>query len=806
MPISRGLRLLPSLALLVLLACALAPASPALAASSDGCPNEQIRAESNVNPATGQPYSLGLPECRAYEMVSPLEKQQHAAIRAESPVRNPVAPEGDAIGWTSEGDYAGADNYQAHGFQPTNPYIASRTPAGWITRSAYPPADLIAEPFGNGIGASVSPSLGAFTPSLSDESVCGFGTLTESLGTNVVCALREPSESWHSTPAYRTVSGASLKSIPFVGASRDLNVEVFEDPVLTAHFLSADTRREGACNPSVFSESCDGIYEITGVGTASPELHLVNVDSSGNMIGPESPAGIGAGANLNVEVEGGSDYQAISADGAIIYFTATPTGGVPTVYARINNTETVAVSQSNPTQCTEVCAEAEAQPALYQGASANGQKVFFTTSQPLVNGDTDTTEDLYEYNFAAPPAQRLVQVSRGGLGDGSPGSGAEVRSVLSISEDGSHVYFSAYGVLTTLPNGLGETATKGAFNIYGYDTETGETKFVASLSEQDTPLGGAPVRGGNSAARFERQVQTTPDGEFLVFSSYAKLITTGPESDTDEAQDVYRYDFQTDRLNRISISHNNFGDNGNKPGFNAIIAPVASKEGGAMPDINDVNRAISTNGKDIVFSTSEQLAGNDVAGGTDTSCIAESANTAGCEVYLWHECTEEACADGDAGEVNLISSGTPVAKGATAPVISSTGGDIFFQTENALVAQDTDELGDIYDARIDGGFPAPTPPPSCGGEACQGAPGSSPAFASPGSNSFSGGGNLTAGSTAFPAPVTSKPKPLTKAQELTKALKQCKRDKKKAKRLSCERTAHKKFGAAPKKRAASKKG
>src|SRR5271155_4627596 len=68
-------------------------ATPARAAAGEGCPNEQLRRESNINPATGQPYSIGLPECRAYEMVSPLDKQGHSASGLTG-LGVPVAPSG----------------------------------------------------------------------------------------------------------------------------------------------------------------------------------------------------------------------------------------------------------------------------------------------------------------------------------------------------------------------------------------------------------------------------------------------------------------------------------------------------------------------------------------------------------------------------------------------------------------------------------------------------------------------------------------------------------------------------------------
>jgi hypothetical protein len=136
--------------------------------------------------------------------------------------------------------------------------------------------------------------------------------------------------------------------------------------------------------------------------------------------------------------------------------------------------------------------------------------------------------------------------------------------------------------------------------------------------------------------------------------------------------------------------------------------------------------------------------------------------------------------------------------------MSSSGSDIFFSTHTQLVGQDTDVLRDIYDARTDGGFPAPTPEPSCSGEACQGASSGSPSFGSSGSSSFTGGGNLTPGSTSFPPPEEPKAKPLTRAQKLTKALKQCKKDKAKKKRLACEKQARKQYASIRKARPKAK--
>ena len=116
-------RLTPACAwLLGVAACAvLAPAlsaTPALAA--EPCPNEQLREESNPNLATGQRYSTELPECRAYEMVSPLYKQSHDAGAAAAGI--PVAPDGETAGFGSECDFAEPENYAVNNF-PQNAYL-----------------------------------------------------------------------------------------------------------------------------------------------------------------------------------------------------------------------------------------------------------------------------------------------------------------------------------------------------------------------------------------------------------------------------------------------------------------------------------------------------------------------------------------------------------------------------------------------------------------------------------------------------------------------------------------------------------
>jgi hypothetical protein len=810
------LRRIGAIIAFTLVAAVSIPGAPALAATGEGCPNEAVRAESNVNPTTGQPYSTGLPECRAYEMVSPREKG--GADVLQGGFTFPAAADGDAVGFASQNAFGDAENGVASFGNEADFYVARRGTEGWSTSSANPPRAVVAKP--SAAGGDASPE------DFSTLSDCGLTVIDNATsGSSAVCAIRETDNPWLSSPIYPNLTGSVYDNdsgnndTEYSGSSTGLADLVFTSVAGPGSaFLPADTSSHSA-----------GLYEVTRNGDTAFELSLVNVNDSGEEIGPATTTQLGgialeagaAGGSCRDAGKGGpgSDYQAISSSGSTIYFTACPSGGVDTIYARVHRTSTVAISNPSPSQCTACTAAAS--PASFEGASADGSKAFFITEQPLVEGDeggTGTGADLYDYDFDMPAGENLVQLSAGGAGDLTPGSGAEVQGVVRTSSDGSHVYFVAKGVLTTVPNDASDVAQAGADNLYAVDTDTDETKFVAelcsnanlsgSLGDPQCPpsLNGSLNHEGGAVndtglwSPFERDAQTTPDGRYLVFTTYGQLTASGPEVDTNEAQQVYRYDFDTGKLVRISIGEPSFpgSNNGNTPGMNASVAAL-TKEGfrggeGAFADINDESRAISEDGATIVFSTAEQLQADDVNTGTEN-------------IYVWHECTSSACEDGMHGEVHMISPGDdPTSKDTAngAASMSASGSDIFIFTRTPLVGQDPDQLMDVYDARIDGGFPAPTPEPPCSGEECEGTPSAAPTLGSPGSVAFTGGGNLTPGSTAFPTPEEPKSKPLTRAQKLAKALKACKKAKPKTKRVSCQKAAHKRY-APPKKTSGKRK-
>lgn len=91
----------------------------------------------------------------------------------------------------------------------------------------------------------------------------------------------------------------------------------------------------------------------------------------------------------------------------------------------------------------------------------------------------------------------------------------------------------------------------------------------------------------------------------------------------------------------------------------------------------------------------------------------------------------------------------------------------------------------MYDDRVGGGFPKVTE--GCSASSCTSGSPPPPTPAAPASLTFSGIGN-------YPPVKPVAPKALTKAQQLAKALKACRKSKSKARRHTCEAQARKKYG------------
>jgi hypothetical protein len=656
---SRLLRLAGTLASLSVAALGLS-AAPALA---EGCPNAVLRAENN---------STRLPECRAYEMVTPLYKEGFPVV---SVLSRSFTDDG-VVSYSSVGSFAGNQQPIAG-----NRYHATRSQTGWVTSSVAP--DRLFNVGGAGAGVE-------------GESADLRRTLwrvnfrRDVPGDTPNFYLRGSDGAMTRIGSAEQPTGGTLL---FAGGSFDLS-----------HVL--------------FNFGATPVYEHVGTGNEGPP-HAASVDNHGQVQGPVCP-------------------WSISADGRVIVYSTecgfgTPLG-VSQVWARVAGSASVWVSGS---ECTRTSGDPggacnAVAPAEYAGAATDGSRVFFTTAQQLVNGDIDQTNDLYECEIppgapapvgTANPCASLSEVS-------GNASGANVQSVVKVSDDGSRVYFVAQGVLASNLGSNDAAAVAGDNNLYVWEEDAahpaGQTTFVAKL---ESGIGFHP--------------QTTTDGRYLVFETASRLLA----SDTDEAPDVYRYDAQTGVLLRLSTDTN--GSSGNEPGVEARLARAA---------LYRPHSSVTDDGSIVVFESSEALSPADTDGVTDA--------------YEWHD-----------GQVSLISNG-----GGEEPRITSSGQDIFFFTTQPLTAGDSGLELDIYDARVGGGFPVSASAP-CSGEACQGSMALQPQ--PPGvsaSAAFSGPGSPPAAEAPLASPK-SKPTPLTRAQKLAKALKACKSKHNKKKRTACEKKA-----------------
>ena len=329
----------------------------------------------------------------------------------------------------------------------------------------------------------------------------------------------------------------------FFGASADLTHLV---ALTSLRLLPSDTA----------SGSAISIYEVVDPTSQTPVLHLVNVDNNGVLIGGTANAEIGSSI---------TKYQAVSADGSSIYFTATPTGGVSTLYARRNGTTTEAISNPSPAQCT-TC-DPTAKPGSFVGASSDGERGLLHDRSSLSTPTPIRPSTLYGYDAEA-VGHHLTQVSGGGAGDLTPGTGAEVQNVVHVSEDGTHVYFIAKGVLTPAPNSVGKAPPPAPRTSTSTRATLPTRPAARALLPRCHRVRSTPLHHHRSSQNVP---QATPDGRYLAFSTPRQLITSGPEADTDSATDIYRYDAQTGELKRVSIGEPSYpaSNNGNTAGMKA---------------------------------------------------------------------------------------------------------------------------------------------------------------------------------------------------------------------------------------------
>jgi hypothetical protein len=505
--------------------------------------------------------------------------------------------------------------------------------------------------------------------------------------------------------------------LTYVGASSDLSHLVLEAraPISTSGGevrLWPSDKTEGEGMPS--------LYEYVGTGNTEP--FLVGVSNEGPVATIQEADLISQCGTEFGSFERDS-YNAISADGSRVFFTAlgrdyercgalAPSAVEPKVnevYVRTDGERTVAISEPTAENCEECIPSAPAD-AQFRGASLDGSKVFFTTTQSLLPSATGEGPYLYEFNFNRPLGDRLTLVS-----DGDPADGARIQGVMRISEDGSHIYFVAKGVLTGKETNMyGASAEEDADNLYVASEEC-----VGGGINCSEPHWGLVLIGRLSeddkldwAGEDAHPAQATSDGRFLVFQSQADL--TPDEHEHKEAGQIFEFDSQSRTLVRISHGAHNYNEDGNSSFYVATL-PVQQYSGRMGPTTRFGGLALSGDGMYVFFTSEDGLTPQAVTGDRN--------------VYEYHD-----------GEVALISDGhdsSVVEETSGVELIGTdeSGRDVFLTTADQLVPQDTDTQRDIFDARIEGGQALPVVRAPCASDSCQGTGDASPSLLTPGTPS-----------------------------------------------------------------------
>jgi NHL repeat len=770
-----------------------------------------------VYDTTGQ----GLPDGRVYEMVTP-DYTEGQVVR---PVH--ISTDGTRFIGESGGVFAGAQN-DTHCYENAGEYyFFERTGGGWQTTPMSPPAT------------------DATLACMSD--VASSPDLSKTLWENTALpayqfdlAVRQVDGTFTDVgPTTPTTTREREPDAEVEGVSEDLSHVLFSN-LSNVNTTRGEEDPYFPFDPTLWGPSP---VEYVGTGNAAPQLIAVTGGSGSTEVIGKCGATAG-GYN--------SAFHAMSTDGGTVFFTpqaldignANCNGEAPPVFqlfARIDGARTVAISERSQAGCTGACQGSPPSDANFEGASADGSKAFFTSTQQLLDGASEDPTDsavpqvaggrgcagsaaaggcnLYEYDFGNPSGHELVLASAGS-------SSPRVQGVVRISDDGSHVYFVAKGVLTPAPNAEDEAAVDGAENLYVFERDArypaGHIAFIADLcsgagasgdvvsgacpsTNVPAPYGALAYEGGGGPGEDQtlwraddyRPAQTTPDGRFLLFTSRGQLTadTTG------QAFQVFLYDALTGALTRVSRGEQGFNDNGNGPAGGAadafIVGPRYDHVFAHLQDQAPNWRAMSDDGSYVFFQSPRALtpqALNDVPIGSDHNESYRGTVYAQ-NVYEFHD-----------GHISLISDGRDTNAAATTGSFNRTtntasavsligtdasGMDVFFTTADRLVPGDTNTTQDVYDVRIGGGFPEAAGSAPCqSSEAChQGGAveGSNP---SPATSGVNGSGNLT----PEPPPV-SKPA----ARKRTKAVKGCRAVRNRHKRAVCERSARRHHGAKSKK-------
>ncbi len=653
------------------------------------CPNQAFRDGSGAD----------LPDCRAYEQASPLDKHGANIQRGRSVVQASAAGGritfGVAAGLPTNG---GSSN--------STVFAASRGAGAWST---------------NGLGPLLEPGRGFSTLGWDDEIAATAFYAQSAAGGGVMLGDT-------ATGTYQLVVP---RASPFLAD--------FADDTSHFTFESGSVLAPGAVAGNGGEAN---LYEVDhGTVSLVGRIPAGAATSCDDVAGPAcipAPQGSFAGPynwqNSNTTQYGGTSgnyyvQNTTSNDGSKAFFTAAGSGQL---YVREGGTATTQISAS---QAATPDPNGH-KPAAFVAATPDGSKVFFLSCEKLtdestaVSNGTDTCvtadqgQDLYVYDTSSGDLIDLTVDSR--VGDPQH---AGVVGFLGASGDGSDAYFVANGVLApgASPGNcgiVGFSNREGKCNLYL--SRAGAITFVASVDASVDYQNWTPLYfASNETVKRSR---VAADGT-LLFTSTPSLTgydntTSGSECAAGGCSELFRYAPAEDELNCVSCN-----PTGAAPRGSAVLAANGSVATVIQHPL--LSRNISADGNRVFFDSPDPLVVADTNGVNDpyeweaegTGSCRSSAVNGGCLYLLSPPGAPEPSYLGD---------------------VSASGEDAFLFTDRSLVPADKDQLTDVYDARVGGGLASQnqgSPQPPCLAEACRGASTTAANESSPGSASFSGPGN-----------------------------------------------------------------
>jgi hypothetical protein len=434
-------------------------------------------------------------------------------------------------------------------------------------------------------------------------------------------------------------------------------------------------------------------------------------------------------------------------------------------------------------------------PFLFVGAAADDSRIFFESEAQLLPEAVSGVRNLYEWRAGQLSLVGLLPEGEGGgvpAGGAAAGAGGsrvgraeEVTSHFmqgAVSEDGSRVFFTDLGtgrvyVRESRAGGPGKTvAVSGGSAVWGAATIDGSLAFYSesgALYRFDVGRNASEALTGGAAGVLG-VLGAADDGSYVYFAASGvlaagavggagniyvwhegtiSLVTTGGEGD-DWTPSTLVFNggpvgpAEGVRTSRVSADGRTlmFTSRGNVTGYdNQGEGSHCKEEGGlerparcnevyvydavvgrvtcvscnptGVPATSD---ALLYSKENYSFAAPPQLFPQDLphnlsADGsrvffeTEEALVPADTNDV-MDVYEWEREGAGSCPVGEGGGcVYLISSGTSSESSVFAEA-SASGGSVFFFTRQPLVGQDSDELIDLNDAREAGGIAAQNAP------------------------------------------------------------------------------------------------